>query len=441
MRRLGNNATTDELTQALKELQRAVEEIRTGGGPAISRDMDMNGFRITNLGAPKAARDAQTRTTSVAGDDGIPSDSASYVLINPSGGLDNHRVLTAGSGITITEGGATGDVTISATGGTVTSVEAIPTSSFDGSTVLFANALTYVPDLSRGAVALIQEGVGLLTRVETSPQPNGEYRLEGTLRTIRFGRAPVVGDRFTAIYPRTATPTGVVTYPTYHSPAVGLSSSLGATAELGATITPTLTATWYQGDAGAATAMRLKLDGSTIDSGTVVGDINGLRSVTLAAVAQVFTAEVDYGTGAQLYDSTGAPYGTPIAAGTGVSGNVSFTGVRAGFYAADTTTAVATTSAHIRALANTFLAPATGNSFTISIPANTRRVTIAYPASVANITSIKYVELFNFDVVGTFSKTTISVNDASGGNATNYSVFTYIAAREFGTAVHYLVTL
>jgi len=122
LRSIGNNATTADLTQALKELQRAVQDLRTSGGPAISRDLDMNGFRITNLGLPKAARDAQTRTGSGTADDSIASDSASYVLINPSGGLDNHRVLAAGTGITITDGGATGDVTITGTGGTVTSV-------------------------------------------------------------------------------------------------------------------------------------------------------------------------------------------------------------------------------------------------------------------------------------------------------------------------------
>ena len=40
-----------------------------------------------------------------------------YVVMSASGDLHNERVLTAGTGITITDGGAGGNVTIAATGG------------------------------------------------------------------------------------------------------------------------------------------------------------------------------------------------------------------------------------------------------------------------------------------------------------------------------------
>ena len=71
--------------------------------------------------------DAQGRLTSAASGSatgGAPAD-ATFVTLSTNGTLTNERVLTAGSNITLTDGGAGGAVTIAATGGTgtVTSVQ------------------------------------------------------------------------------------------------------------------------------------------------------------------------------------------------------------------------------------------------------------------------------------------------------------------------------
>lgn len=50
------------------------------------------------------------------GGGGAPTN-ASYVVMGVNASLTNERVLTAGSGISITDGGANGPVTIAATGG------------------------------------------------------------------------------------------------------------------------------------------------------------------------------------------------------------------------------------------------------------------------------------------------------------------------------------
>lgn len=67
--------------------------------------------------------DSHGRLTAAANGSGsgAPTD-ASYVVLGLNGTLSNERVLTAGSGVTITDGGANGDVTIDASwvGGTVT---------------------------------------------------------------------------------------------------------------------------------------------------------------------------------------------------------------------------------------------------------------------------------------------------------------------------------
>jgi hypothetical protein len=54
---------------------------------------------------------------SAGGGGGGAPETAQYVVLATNGTLTNERVLTAGSGISITDGGAGSTVTIAATGG------------------------------------------------------------------------------------------------------------------------------------------------------------------------------------------------------------------------------------------------------------------------------------------------------------------------------------
>lgn len=66
------------------------------------------------------------------GGGGAPTN-ASYVVISVNGTLTSERVLTAGSGITITDGGAGGNVTIAAAGAGNTGTTTIDFGAFPGS--------------------------------------------------------------------------------------------------------------------------------------------------------------------------------------------------------------------------------------------------------------------------------------------------------------------
>lgn len=57
-----------------------------------------------------------TNAVNSGGGGGAPTN-ASYVVLGLNGSLTAERVLTAGSGISITDGGPGGNVTIAATGG------------------------------------------------------------------------------------------------------------------------------------------------------------------------------------------------------------------------------------------------------------------------------------------------------------------------------------
>lgn len=56
------------------------------------------------------------RASNASGGSGAPTN-AQYVVLTTNGTLTNERVLTAGTGISITDGGAGSTVTIEATGG------------------------------------------------------------------------------------------------------------------------------------------------------------------------------------------------------------------------------------------------------------------------------------------------------------------------------------
>ena len=137
----------------------------------------------------------------------------------------------------------------------------------------------------------------------------------------------------------------------------------------------------------------------------------------------------------------GSPSGTPIPVGTKISGTITFQAKRMSFYGADTTPSIANTSASIRALGNTSLGLANGATFTVSIPAGTRRVTIAYPATLRALTSVSYVEAGNASVKDTFASSNVTVEGAAGFTAESYRVYSYVPSIPFGSAATYIVTI
>ncbi len=101
------------------------------------------GISLTDGGAGGALTVANTIAA------GAPT-AAQYLTLAADGGLTNERVLTAGTGISLTDGGAGGALTVAATGGggggKILQVVHVPYS-----TLTTTNSLTYV-DLMAGAI-------------------------------------------------------------------------------------------------------------------------------------------------------------------------------------------------------------------------------------------------------------------------------------------------
>lgn len=111
MKKLGPNPTISDITKSVQDLQRSVDGLVGKGGLSIRSDLDMNGFRILNLGDPKQHTDAQNRTSGTG--NFAPAD-ARYVVLTPNTDLTQERTLTGSSSIVVSDNGPNSSVVISA---------------------------------------------------------------------------------------------------------------------------------------------------------------------------------------------------------------------------------------------------------------------------------------------------------------------------------------
>jgi len=141
-------------------------------------------------------------------------------------------------------------------------------------------------------------------------------------------------------------------------------------------------------------------------------------------------------------DNMGDPSPTgAIGAGSVSSGNVIYTGKRATFYDADMETEAVETSAEVRDLTQTALGLANGDSWTLNVPAGSRRVTIAYPATLRDLSKVAYVEQGSAEYKDLFVKSDVNVEGADGFTAVAYKIFTYIMAVPTPAAMTLTVTI
>ena len=214
--------------------------------------------------------------------------------------------------------------------------------------------------------------------------------------------------------------------PTYVEPTLALTANPSTLKqEVGAKITPILSYTFTQNDAGAETSHTFSpVDSETQAQLTIVEGDNIEYSVT-----------VNYGAGAQKADNFGNLSGEAIQAGS-LTKTLKYVGYRKNFYVADAGTVAPTDSAEVRALTSF----STGTQ-RINVAPNSQRIVIACP-STKTLASAKYVEQGNAEYKDNFTLTTVQVSGATDGkDLIDYNVYTYVFAIPNSAAMTFNISI
>ena len=214
--------------------------------------------------------------------------------------------------------------------------------------------------------------------------------------------------------------------PTYVEPTLALTANPSTLKqEVGTKITPILSYTFTQNDAGAETSHTFSpVDSETQAQLTIVEGDNIEYSVT-----------VNYGAGTQKADNFGNLSGEAIQAGS-LTKTLKYVGYRKNFYVADVGTIAPTNSAEVRALTSF----STGTQ-RINVAPNSQRIVVACP-STKTLTSAKYVEQGNAEYKDNFTLTTVQVSGATDGvDLINYNVYTYVFAIPNSAAMTFNISI
>ena len=236
--------------------------------------------------------------------------------------------------------------------------------------------------------------------------------------------------------------------PTYTQPTVTLAKSVSGTAagsyEAGTSITPILTATFNKNDAGDLTKLAILKGSSEVGSDTsspytYTGDAIVLGDETIS-----FKAQATYGDGPVKNNNLGEPDATgQVKAGTKDSSTLSFNGQRNLFWGTGVGELPTLNSETVRGLANKKLNPTQGYSWNIPIAVGQQYVIFAYRATLRDVNQVMYVETNDTGMASSFTKTSVQVSDARGGEngQVEYKVYSYRMAAPAAAAMTFKVTI
>ncbi|MBM6686913.1 hypothetical protein H9X89_15165, partial [Faecalicatena contorta] len=132
-----------------------------------------------------------------------------------------------------------------------------------------------------------------------------------------------------------------------------------------------------------------------------------------------------------------------IKAGTKDSSALSFVGQRQLFWGTGVGELPTLNSETIRGLANKKLNPTQGYSWNIPIAVGQQYVIFAYRATLRDVNQVMYVETNDTGMASSFTKTTVQVADARGGESgkVDYKVYSYRMAAPAAATMTFKVTI
>ena len=230
-----------------------------------------------------------------------------------------------------------------------------------------------------------------------------------------------------------------VTVPTYTQP-TGSIALTGATTqvEVGSVITPTITPTKNNGDAGALYNYSLFRDDEQLVNASGLGPWDD-NDISVFTTPIVYTSTMSFSAGVVKYDDATPPNVAPgqILDTTITTNTITITGKRNLFY--DTSKA-STTSSDIRALVNKVLNPSNGLTFNIPILAGATSVEFAYPATLEDVFKV-LDNGTNLDIKGAFTQTLVNVEGANAFTAISYKVYRFQPVVPFSQDGSYTITI
>lgn len=221
---------------------------------------------------------------------------------------------------------------------------------------------------------------------------------------------------------------------TYTKPTVAIANNGGqanGNVEAGTSITPKLKATFTKNDAGALSAISILKGGVAVEEGTVSPLTYDGEAIVIGDETITFTASATYGDAPVKTNNLGNESKENWFAGDTITSSAySITGKRNAFYGTGVGDLPEVTSDMVRDLNDKKLNPAANTTFNIDVEVGQQYVVFAYPASLRDVNKVTYVEANDGGMASSFTKHTIDVADARGGEngLMSYKVYTYAMA-------------
>lgn len=234
---------------------------------------------------------------------------------------------------------------------------------------------------------------------------------------------------------------------TYTKPSVSLANNGGQASgnvEAGTSITPKLKATFTKNDGGALSSIEIKKDSTSVANGTTSPLTYSGEAITIGDESISFTASATYGDAPVKTNNLGQESKENWFAGSSATSSAyTITGKRNLFYGTGVGAVPAVTSAMVRGLTGTKLAPSQGHSWNINVAVGQQYIVFAYPADLRDVNNVTYVEANDNGMASSFTKTTIDVADARGGTngLKSYKVYTYGMAVPAAAPMTFKVTI
>lgn len=234
---------------------------------------------------------------------------------------------------------------------------------------------------------------------------------------------------------------------TYTKPTVAIANNGGQASgnvEAGTSITPKLKATFTKNDAGALSTIAIKQGSEDVKTGTTSPLTYEGEAFVIGDETVTFTASATYGDAPVKNNNLGNESKENwFAGGTVASDNYSITGKRNLFYGTGVGAVPTVDSDMVRGLTNTKLAPTQGHSWNINVAVGQQYIVFAYPATLRDVNNVTYVEANDSGMASNFTKHTIDVADARGGEngKMSYKVYTYAMAVPAAAGMTFKVTI